>query len=163
MTDFGHKHIAYFGGIEQTLVREERIAGYLSALDKLDGVRPIVWPCEKTMRSGVEAIAAPRHQHPEVTGIVCNGDVVALGACFGLIRSNLKPGHDFSVVGFDDIEDAAVSTPGLSTMAINPKKLGTRLAEILLDRMRTPELPVRQFEHSATLVARGTSGPVPDH
>ncbi|WP_425081971.1 hypothetical protein [Ruegeria arenilitoris] len=47
-------------------------------------------------------------------------------------------------------------------MAINPKKLGTQLAEILLDRMRTPELPVRHFEHSATLVARGTSGPVPD-
>ncbi|WP_170361713.1 substrate-binding domain-containing protein [Ruegeria arenilitoris] len=65
--------------------------------------------------------------------------------------------------GFGDIEDTAVSTPGLSTMAINPKKLGTRLAEILLDRMRTLELPARQFEHSATLVARGTSGPVPDH
>ncbi|WP_299892994.1 LacI family DNA-binding transcriptional regulator [uncultured Ruegeria sp.] len=162
LIDFGHKHIAYFGGIEQTSVREERIAGYLSACEKLDGVRPIIWPCEETKRAGFDAVAALRHKHPEVTGIVCNGDVVALGACFGLIQSGLKPGRDFSVVGFDDIEDAAVSMPGLTTMAIDPKKLGKRLAEILLDRMRTPELPVRHFEYSATLITRGTSGEAPD-
>ncbi|WP_170387851.1 LacI family DNA-binding transcriptional regulator [Ruegeria atlantica] len=161
LIDLGHRHIAYFGGTEQTSVREERIAGYLSAFEKLDGAHPIIWPCEETKRAGVEAITELRQQHPEVTGIVCNGDVVALGACFGLIQFDLKPGHDFSVVGFDDIEDAAVSTPGLTTMAINPKKLGTRLAEVLLDRMRSPELPVRHFEYSATLIVRGTSGPAP--
>lgn len=71
--------------------------------------------------------------------------VVALGACFGLMQSDLKPGSGFSVIGFDDIEDAAVSTPGLTTMAINPRKLGVQLAEILLDRIRIPELHVRHF------------------
>ncbi|WP_170504812.1 LacI family DNA-binding transcriptional regulator [Ruegeria arenilitoris] len=163
LIDLGHKHIAYFGGTEQSSVREERIAGYLGTLKQMDDVKPIVWPCDENKSAGVDAIAALRHQHPEVTGIVCNGDVVALGACFGLIQSGLKPGHDFSVVGFDDIEDAAVSTPGLTTMAIDPKKLGKRLAEILLDRMRTPDLPVRHFEYSATLTIRGTSGAAPDH
>lgn len=161
LMDLGHKHIAYFGGTEQSSVREERITGYLNALEQMDGVQPIVWPCDENKRAGFDAIAALRKQHPEVTGIVCNGDVVALGACFGLIQTGLKPGHDFSVVGFDDIEDADVTTPGLTTMAINPRKLGARLAEILLERIRTPELPVRHFEYAATLKVRGTSGEAP--
>ncbi|WP_366141070.1 substrate-binding domain-containing protein [uncultured Ruegeria sp.] len=101
-------------------------------------------------------------RHPQ-TSIVCNGDVVALGACFGLIQSELKPGHNFSVVGIDDIEDAAVSTPGSTTMAVKPKKIDTRLAKVLLDRMRTPDLPVRHLEYSAILKVRGTSGEVPNH
>ncbi len=160
LIDLGHRHIAYFGGTEQTSVREERIAGYFDALKPLDGVQPIVWPCDDNKRAGFDAIAALRKQHPEVTSIVCNGDVVALGACLGLIRSGLTPGLDFSVVGFDDIEDAGIATPGLTTMAINPKMLGTRLAEVLLDRLRTPNLPVRHLEYSATLKVRETSGAV---
>ncbi len=160
LIDLGHKHIAYFGGTEQTSVREERIAGYLEALKPLGGAQPIVWPCDDNKRAGFDAIAALRKQHPEVTSIVCNGDVVALGACLGLIRSGLAPGHDFSVVGFDDIEDAGIATPRLTTMAINPKMLGTRLAEVLLDRLRTPSLPVRHLEYSATLKVRETSGVV---
>ena len=158
LIDLGHERIAYFGGTEQTSVRIERIEGYRDALSQIDGAQPVIWPCRESKRAGVEAIMALRQAHPEVAGIVCNGDVVALGACLGLTQSGLKIGRDFSVVGFDDIEEAAISTPALTTMGINPRKLGARLAEILLDRMRTPELPICHSEYSATLIVRETTG-----
>jgi len=96
--------------------------------------------------------------HPEVTAVVCNGDMVALGACLALARLGLQPGKDVSVVGFDDIQDAAVATPPLTTMAISPYQLGRKLAQVMLDRLRNPDMPVTVSEVSAKLVIRGTSG-----
>jgi len=99
-----------------------------------------------------------RATHPEVTAVVCNGDMVALGACLALARLGLQPGKDVSVVGFDDIQDAAVATPPLTTMAISPYQLGRKLAQVMLDRLRNPDMPVTVSEVSAKLVIRGTSG-----
>ena len=75
-----------------------------------------------------------------------------------LIRSGLQPGKDLSVIGFDDIQDAAVATPPLTTMAVCPRKLGRKLARVLLDRIRDPEMPPTVVEISAELVERETTG-----
>jgi LacI family transcriptional regulator len=102
---------------------------------------------------------ALRAAHPEITAVVCNGDMVALGASLALNRLGLKPGVDVSVIGFDDIQDAAVATPPLSTMAVHPHKLGRKLARILLDRIREPDMPPIVSEISAELTIRATTGP----
>ena len=65
---------------------------------------------------------------------------------------------DVSVTGFDDIQDATVATPPLTTMAVSPHKLGGKLAQVLLDRIRDPDMPVIVSEISAELVVRETTG-----
>ncbi len=99
-----------------------------------------------------------RGAHPEVTAVVCNGDMVALGACIGLMNSGLTPGREISVVGFDDIDDAALAIPPLTTMAVSPQNLGRKLARVLLDRIREPDAPPSVTEISATLKVRATTG-----
>ena len=66
---------------------------------------------------------------------------------------------DMSVIGFDDISDAAVATPPLTTLAISPNQLGRRLASVLLDRIREPEMPAVNVKVPAQLVVRATTGP----
>ena len=80
-----------------------------------------------------------REKHPEVSAIVCNGDVVALGACHALRRIGEMPGQEVSVVGFDDIQDASVATPPSTTMAVSPYQLGKILAQKLIGRLNDPE------------------------
>ncbi|WP_074255005.1 LacI family DNA-binding transcriptional regulator [Vannielia litorea] len=161
LADLGHRHIAYLGGTDMTSVRRRRITGYERTL-AARGLGPaIIWPSADTKRAGLDAMLELRAAHPEVTAVVCNGDMVALGACLALTRSGLTPGREVSVVGFDDISDAAVGTPALTTMAVSPQKLGRKLAQVLMDRIREPDMPVSVSEIVAELVVRETTGPAP--
>lgn len=161
LADLGHRHIAFFGGTGMNPVRKDRIAGYRRAVQARSLAAPVIWPSPDTKRAGMEQMLKLRDAHPEVTAIVCNGDMVALGACYGLMRAGLEPGRDVSIIGFDDTEDASVAIPALSTMAVSPKKLGRRLARTLLDRINDPDMPATVSEVSARFIARETTGPVP--
>ena len=88
--------------------------------------------------------------------------MVALGASLAMARLGLVPGRDLSIIGFDDISDAEVGTPPLTTMAISPVDLGKRLAQTLLDRIRNPDQPTVTIRTHAQLVVRGTTGPRQD-
>ncbi|MDE0694269.1 MAG: substrate-binding domain-containing protein, partial [Boseongicola sp.] len=122
----------------------------------------VVWDCEDYKLAGLNALLDLRRAHPEITAVVCNGDVVALGASLALIRAGQLPGHDVSIIGFDDIQDAAAATPPLTTMAVHPQKLGRKLARVLLDRVEDPSMPATVSEISAELVIRATTGPPRD-
>lgn len=158
LAELGHRHIAYLGGSDRAIVRQERIGGYSSVMEEL-GLGPgVVWSCGDNKLAGLNAMTALLQSHPETTAVVCNGDMVALGACLALTRMGLRPGADVSVFGFDDIQDAVVATPALSTMAVSPHKLGRKLARALLDRIEDPDMPPVVSEVTAEPVIRETTG-----
>ncbi|RJE78922.1 LacI family DNA-binding transcriptional regulator [Paracoccus sp. JM45] len=158
LIELGHRHIAYLGGVGMNFVRKQRVEGYVHTLSAQGLGEGIVWQCPENKLAGLSAMQELMHKHPQVTAVVCNGDMVAIGACLALARDGLVAGHDMSVIGFDDIQDAIVATPPLTTMAISPKNLGMRLARVLLDRMRDPKAPATATEVSAKLVLRQTTG-----
>ncbi|MHA6326112.1 LacI family DNA-binding transcriptional regulator [Roseivivax sp. CAU 1753] len=163
LADLGHRRIAYLGGTDMTPVRRERIEGYQQVVASRGLGPELVWTCEDNKLAGLEAMLALHRDHPDITAVVCNGDMVALGASLALLRSGLTPGHDVSIIGFDDIQDAAVATPPLTTMAVSPHKLGRKLARVLLDRIGDPDMPVTVSEVSADLLVRQTTGAPPRH
>jgi len=122
---------------------------------------PVVWDSDDNKMAGLNAMLALRTAHPETTAVVCNGDMVALGACHALIRIGQKPGKEVSVIGFDDIQDASAATPPLTTMAVSPYRLGRRLARLLLDRINEPDMPITVSEVSAELIVRETTKSAP--
>ncbi len=158
LLELGHRQTAYFGGTEMSIVRRDRIAGYQRTLAEGGISNGIIWDSEDNKLAGLEAMLNLLRCHPEVTAIICNGDVVALGASLALQRAGLMPGKDVSIIGFDDIQDAAVATPPLTTMSVSPHKLGRKLAKVLLDRIRDPDMPISISEISAELIIRGTTG-----
>ena len=160
LADLGHRHFAYFGGMGGSQVREERLSGCQAALADRTLPPPVVWESPDSKLSALDAALALRLAHPEVTALICNGDMVALGACLALARLGLVPGKDMSVIGFDDISDAAVATPPLTTMAVSPNQLGRKLARVLLDRIHEPSMPIVSVTVPAQLMVRGTTGPV---
>ncbi|TNJ43328.1 LacI family DNA-binding transcriptional regulator [Phaeobacter sp. B1627] len=161
LADLGHHRIAYFGGTMNTTVRQDRIAGYSRAMLRRGLEDPLIWPCGDGKVAGLEAMQDLLSQHPDVTAIVCNGDMVALGACLALIRSGRTPGREVSVIGFDGIQDAAVATPPLTTLAVEPQMLGRELARMLLHRIEAPDKPVTISEARVELRLGETTGPAP--
>jgi LacI family transcriptional regulator len=161
LADLGHRHIAYLGGTDMTIVRRERISGYKAALSERGLGPPVIWTSADNKIAGLESMMELRDAHPETTAVMCNGDMVALGACLALTRLGLQPGHDVSIVGFDDIQEAAFGMPPLTTMAVSPSKLGYKLARTLLDRIHNPDMPATVSEISAELIVRETTGAPP--
>lgn len=164
LADLGHRHIAYLGGTDMTHVRKERIAGYCREIASRGLGHSVVWDCADNKLAGLDAMLNLQKAHPEITAILCNGDMVALGASLAITRLGRMPGRDVSVIGFDDIQDAAVATPPLTTMSVHPHRLGRKLARVLLDRIAEPDMPATAAEMSAELVVRQTTGaPKADH
>lgn len=161
LAGLGHRNIAYLGGTAGFGVRIERIEGCRKAAADLGMSEPVIWNCPDDKVAGLSEISRLHAAHPEVTGIVCNGDMVAIGACSGLIRMGLTPGRELSIIGFDDVQDATIAAPPLTTLAVSPYQLGRKLARVVLDRINDPDMPTAVSLVPAELVIRETTGNAP--
>ena len=159
LLDLGHRCLAFLGGDHNSETIVQRIGGFASAMFSVGAKPELVLPCAETKAAAMEATIDLMSKHPDITGIVCNCDVVAAGAMLGLSRIGLDVGGDVSVTGFDDIEDARLWSPPLTTVAVDPVGIGRQLASVLLERKSADRSPVRTINLPVKLVVRESSGP----
>ncbi len=76
------------------------------------------------LRCGGRFLALPGK--PEA--VVCFSDLVALGLMYGLSRAGVRPGIDIAVCGYDDIDEAAIAMPPLTTVSNGQAEVGHRAA-----------------------------------
>jgi LacI family transcriptional regulator len=161
LLSLGHRRIAFFGGHADSSSCQQRRLGYDEAM-RAAGVSPEPqWLVECTPNR-VEAAAETAMllaRDPGLTAAVCYNDNVALGLMLGLQARGIRPGEDFALTGFDDIPEAALSTPPLTTLAVEPRVRGRQAAELLLQRVRDRDAPMRRIVAPVQLVVRGSSGP----
>ena len=137
LVSLGHRSIAMIGGTRATSTGREREAGYLAGLAR-GGIefRP-EWRIEgpRDRHSGFASAAAFLALAAPPTAIVCFSDLVALGLMYGLARGGIRPGIDVAVVGYDDIEEAQIATPPLTTVSNGQSEVGESAASALLERL----------------------------
>ena len=156
----GHRRIAMIGGTDRTWTSIERRQGYRDAL-AAHGIAPdraLSVPCPPTRDNGAEALETLLALRRPPTATVCFNDVVAFGVMLGLRRLGLEAGRDFAVVGCDDLAEAALWTPALTTVAIDSIAMGEAAARLLLDRMADLAAPPREVVLQPRLVVRESSG-----
>src|SRR5262249_23154892 len=66
---------------------------------------------------GRDAARALLEQHPDITAILADSDLLALGAMRAVRESGREVPRDVSVTGFDDIPLAASAAPPLTTVS----------------------------------------------
>lgn len=76
---------------------------------------------------GAKAAESLLLRFPQITAAVCYQDIVALGVMQALRKMGREPGRDFALVGFDDITEAALVQPALTTVSVAAKRLVARL------------------------------------
>lgn len=156
----GHRNIAFFGGHADSSSCQQRRQGYAEAMATA-GLTPAPgWlvECSPTRVEAARETATLLERDPGLTAAVCYNDNVALGLMLGLLARGVHPGRDFALTGFDDIPEAALSTPPLTTLAVEPRARGRQAAELLLQRVREPEGLPRRLIAPVQLVVRGSSG-----
>ncbi|TFF23355.1 LacI family DNA-binding transcriptional regulator [Jiella endophytica] len=164
LVSLGHRSIAMIGGTRATSTGREREAGYRAGLER-GGIafRP-EWRIEgprdrhSGFASASEFLALPERP----TAIVCFSDLVALGVMYGLARGGVRPGIDVAVVGYDDIEEAEIAMPPLTTVSNGQSEVGERSASALLQRLQGVEAAERTTLIEPQLRVRQSCGaPLP--
>jgi len=111
---------------------------------------------------GYKPMCALLEKTRDFTAIFCFNDIAAIGSIRALKDAGLGVPADVSVVGFDDIQSAAYSTPSLTTVRQPLLEMGKRGAQILLDRIVNSESRYpSEIVMAPELVVRESTGPAP--
>jgi LacI family transcriptional regulator len=95
------------------------------------------------------------------TAVLSFNDIAAFGAIRALHDAQLRVPQDVSVVGFDDIKEAAFQTPRLTTIRQPLHHMGELAVQILLEQLR-PSSATRTPQETAVepeLIVRESTGP----
>lgn len=121
-------------------VKTQRIAGYRAAFDEVGRTftaETTFIEVESSMDGGREAarrlLTEPSTPEPKPTAIVAMSDVLAIGALNFAEEIGLNVPGDLSIVGFDDIPEASLVRPHLTTISQPGFSKGQRAAEVLTD------------------------------
>jgi len=88
------------------------------------------------------------------TALLAFNDSSAIGAIRAINEAGLRVPEDISVVGFDDIQSAAYSSPALTTIRQPLQKMGEIAARTLLDRIDDPEQYLPELLIEPELIVR---------
>jgi LacI family transcriptional regulator len=154
----GHRAIAMIDG--PAGAGTARQDGYRRALSR-SGLAPVPDPpirSDWTRAGGLEAMGRLLTSSRLPTAVFCANDRMAMGVIDATRELGLSVPDDVAVVGFDDIEEAAMTTPPLTTVRNPALETGRAAGELLSDRMSGAiRGPARAVILSAPLVVRSSS------
>lgn len=163
LLDLGHRRIAFVGPHSANLSYAHlRQKGYRAALEAA-GLKA---PTELTVEGeGGQAFGEAAMDRllalPEPpSGVICATDLEAFGALRAIDRAGLAAGRDVSVIGHDDLPEAALTKPPLTSLHQPHARVGRRLAEILAELIEGAAPAALQEVWQVNLVRRATTGPI---
>lgn len=129
LIDSGHQTIAYlFGEAQHPQSVRQRYLGYVSALNQHD----IVFRTKLADQKALVKNAVAYIEENQITAAICENDLVAIELARKLKASGYQLPQDFSVIGFDNIQAAALIDPPLTTVAQDFAALGRLAADGIL-------------------------------
>lgn len=78
----------------------------------------------------------------------------------GIARAGLVAGRDISVTGYDDLEEASIATPALTTVWNGQEEVGRLAARALLDKLGGSHEPDGLHLIKPEMRIRQSTGPV---
>lgn len=144
LVDLGHRRIAEIHGPLEWNDGRLRHDAWRSTLVEAGLVPGPSQGSDWTAAGGYRALRELLNVGPSFTGLVVANDQMALGALHGLREAGLSTPDDISVVGFDDVPEAAFFDPPLTTVRQDFTALGQRSAEYLIALIEEPDTEIRQ-------------------
>lgn len=155
LLDLGHETVHHLAGPAGSFAAAERERGWREALADAGVVPPLVVRGDWSAESGFAAGAALG-----ATAVFCANDQMALGLLRAVAESGRAVPSDVSVVGFDDIPEAANFLPPLTTVRQDFPALAQQAVTALIaavegdataaDRAAPVVVPTRLVERAST-------------
>jgi DNA-binding LacI/PurR family transcriptional regulator len=159
LLELGHRDVLHLAGPEGWVETDARLQGYREEMAawNLAPLRAPVgdWTAESGYRAGQGLLRTPGF-----SAVFSSNDQMALGLVHALSEAGLSIPQDVSVVGFDDVPEAAHYLPPLTTVRQDFPELGRRCVASLLGLLGAgPSLPQEDVAPEL-IVRRSTAAPL---
>jgi DNA-binding LacI/PurR family transcriptional regulator len=138
----GSTRVATITGPLDMCAGQDRLTGFEQALAAV-GRRGALATGDFTVAGGAAAMARLLDEHPDLDGVFAASDLMAIGAIRVLTERGRRVPEDVAVVGFDDVREAQLTTPALSTVRQPLAALGRTMTRVLLARVAGTAVPQR--------------------
>jgi DNA-binding LacI/PurR family transcriptional regulator len=160
LIDLGHTRIACLRGPSDWTPTRFRSLGWSNALKKNGLPLGPVYEGDWSPQSGYEATRALiKNQRKDFTAIVVQNDQMAFGVLLALREAKIRVPQDVSVIGYDDMPEAAFAIPPLTTVNQDYEGIGTTAVNNLIAASRKEKFS-SNILLSSPFVVRASTGPV---
>ncbi|MBI5666543.1 MAG: LacI family DNA-binding transcriptional regulator [Chloroflexi bacterium] len=162
LIEAGHRRIGIISGPQDWYSNARRVRGYRRALAEAGVPVCIVHAGRTTIDSGESAYHRLIEQQPDLTAVCAVNDSMAIGAIRAAQAQGRVVPDDLSVVGFDDIDWAALNNPPLTTISVPKRQVGQEAVRRLLSLLNEPDTHPVEVVVSVQLIERRSTGPCRD-
>jgi LacI family transcriptional regulator len=154
----GHRSLAVVGGPRGLWTSEQRLAGFREAFAGANIVPDSVpvlagdYTEDAGRRAADDICARARAARP--TAVLCANDLMAIGFIRRCLELNIRIPEEVSVTGFDDIPEARLLSPQLTTVRQPGRAMGSAAATLLLRRIGSLGVEPAQNDFATELCIR---------
>ena len=154
----GYQRIATVAGPADSTAAQDRTQGYLDALQawgrQIDDA--LIVSGDFSQAGGHEAMQRLLPHRPDAVFVA--SDTTAMGALQAIRGAGLTVPGDIGLVGFDDLPQATMVDPPLTTVRQPVRRMGALAAEMLIDSLENGAEAPRRAVLPTELVIRGSCG-----
>ncbi len=131
----GKKNIIYFGSMSD-LRDKQRYAGYCDAMQQAGRPAGQITPNKiSSVSIGNGMMSLARQQYPDVDGILCTNDDLAVGVLQECLQSGILIPEQLSIAGFHGLEIGQVTPLKLASVITPRFEIGKTVTEIILKKI----------------------------
>jgi len=156
LLSLGHSTVWHVAGPTDWLEARQRTAGWRSTLERAGVEVPPPLRGDWSPRSGFEA-GRVLARMPEVSAVFVANDSMSVGVLRAFHEHGLNVPGDVSIVGFDDVPEAAYVSPPLTTVRQDFAEVARRSLALLLDQISSGIRPAKRQVVGTTLVVRDST------
>ncbi|WP_028609925.1 LacI family DNA-binding transcriptional regulator [Paenibacillus harenae] len=140
LCELGHDSFGYIASNVRIPNFEERKRGFLEALSENDRsiAQDAFFSVSPTMLSSQDELKAQLNRYLEngrtlPSALFCECDYIAISAMKTLAELGIRVPEDVSVVGFDNITEAVIISPELTTIHVEKERLAAIAVDLLVE------------------------------
>jgi len=160
LLDLGHRTVWHIAGPPQSYAAERRQKSWRATLEQAGREVPPVLTGDWSSQSGYDH-GLRLATDPSVTAVFAANDQMALGLLHALHENGRTVPGEVSVVGFDDMDEAAHFWPPLTTVRQSFEAVGRHAVAALLTEIATDIRAAAQVSVPTELVVRASTAPPP--
>lgn len=152
----GHQQIGFITGSMDLGCTHDRLSGYRAALKTyhIDEDPDLIYEGNFFQPDGYAGALTLLDLPNPPTAIFASNDVMAMGVMDAVRHRGFRVPDDISVIGFDDIPQASLVRPALTTINQPLEKMGRVATQLLLGMLEDPQKEAERIELPTQLVIR---------
>ena len=158
----GPRYMAYLGGRESDLIRQQRLVGFRQTLAKFgiasrDEFTPA---CDDDTYAASMATRQLLENNNAITALLCHSPEAMIGSINGIHQVGRTVGRDIfltqqvALIGFEDMLHINLTSPVFTYVSSASEETGRQAANLIIRKLKDPELQIQRIALSGQLVVR---------